>query len=633
MADNVNNDAIFLLDDTGFVDCNREAEEMFGLKREQLLHKMPYEFSPETQPDGADSKEASLEKISLASAGSSQLFDWQHRRADGSLFDAEVSINRVEFEGMPVLLAIVHDITERKISDEQRLETEQMFRAIVENSHAGIFTIDDSFHITYANDMVSKLVLRPNEEIIGHDFRELLDEESQQLVAERYIGRQMGEDVPTRYEFNIVQKDGNKRRVEISSTIFRSVSGKLRTVGQVLDITERKKAEEDLRRAHEELETRVEKRTSELSETNRLLQNEMTQRALAQESLRQSELKYRYLVQSANTIILEMNTEGKITFFNSFAEEFFGFRESEILGKSVIGTIVPPRDSADKDLDAMIKDIIKNPERYLHNENENMRRNGERVWIVWTNQPHFDEQGKLQDILCVGIDRTEQKRSEQILARQEREQAATAERNRLARDLHDAVSQTLFSASLISEVLPRLWERDEKEGRKRLGEVRQLTRGALAEMRTLLLELRPDSLVEAEIGYLLNQLAESITSRSRIPVAVKVTGQCAMPVEVKVALYRIAQEALNNVAKHAGANEAKVTLLCRAGKVFLLVSDDGKGFDKKTIPPNSLGMNIMKERAREIGASITVRSQAGKGTRVKVVWNNLPGEAEHDGKR
>jgi PAS domain S-box-containing protein len=626
----VKNDAIFLLDESGFLNSNREAEEMFGATRGALLHKMPYDLSPEVQPDGALSRDAALEKMRLASAGSSQLFEWRHRKADGTLFDAEVSLNNVEIEGKAVLLAIVHDITERKKEDEQRLETEQMFRAIVENSHAGIFTIDETFHIIYANEMVSRMLLRPNHEITGHDFREFLDEESRDLVQERYLRRQMGEDIPSRYEFNIVQSSGAKRRVEISSTIFRTATGSLRTVGQVLDITERKMAEEELRKAHEELESRVAQRTAELRDANRRLQNEIAQRVTAEDSLRQSELKYRHLVQSANTIILEMNTEGKITFFNSFAEEFFGYREAEILGKSVIGTIVPPRDSANRDLKAMIEDIIKSPEKYRHNENENVRRNGERVWIVWTNQPLYDDEGKLREILCVGIDQTQHKLDEARLTQQARQQAAAAERNRLARDLHDAVSQTIFSASLISEVLPRLWERDEKEGQKRLEEVRQLTRGALAEMRTLLLELRPDSMVEADIDYLLNQLGESITGRSRIPVTVEVSGPCDVPVEVKVGFYRIAQEALNNVAKHAAAGKARVKLLCRSGRVTLTVSDDGRGFNPRAVPPNSLGLNIMRERAREIGATFSVRSRVGEGTTVKAVWNNQTGRGKDE---
>jgi signal transduction histidine kinase len=135
------------------------------------------------------------------------------------------------------------------------------------------------------------------------------------------------------------------------------------------------------------------------------------------------------------------------------------------------------------------------------------------------------------------------------LYQQAQELAAAQERQRLARDLHDAVTQTLFSASLIAEVLPRIWERDPEEGQRRLKELRELTRGALAEMRTLLLELRPAALVEARLTDLLHQIAESITGWARVPVTVEVEGECDLPLEVKVALYRIAHEALYNMAK------------------------------------------------------------------------------------
>jgi two-component system nitrate/nitrite sensor histidine kinase NarX len=206
------------------------------------------------------------------------------------------------------------------------------------------------------------------------------------------------------------------------------------------------------------------------------------------------------------------------------------------------------------------------------------------------------------------------------LYEQAQELAVVQERQRLARDLHDAVTQTLFSASLIAEVLPRLWERDEQLGRDRLEEVRQLTRGALAEMRTLLLELRPSALVDADLGDLLRQLAEATTGRSRIPVAVQVEGACPMTAEVKVAFYRIAQEALNNVAKHAQAEHATVQLNCSPGQVEMCVSDDGRGFDPHDIPPDHLGVGIMRERAEAIGATLRLSSEAGQGTEVTVIW-------------
>ena len=204
------------------------------------------------------------------------------------------------------------------------------------------------------------------------------------------------------------------------------------------------------------------------------------------------------------------------------------------------------------------------------------------------------------------------------------EQAAVAaERSRLARDLHDAVTQTLFSASLIAEVLPRLWERNHDEGLRRLQELRELTRGALAEMRTLLLELRPSALVDAKLGDLLRQLGESITGRARVPVALELESECDMPSEVKVALYRIAQEALNNVAKHAGASQAWVRLHCRPEQIALSVRDDGQGFELAGISPDSLGLGIMRERAETIGAVLTVESEVGRGTEVVVIWQDM----------
>jgi signal transduction histidine kinase/PAS domain-containing protein len=200
------------------------------------------------------------------------------------------------------------------------------------------------------------------------------------------------------------------------------------------------------------------------------------------------------------------------------------------------------------------------------------------------------------------------------------ETAATAERNRLARDLHDAVTQTLFSASLTAEVLPRIWQRDPPEGLKRLEKLRELTRGALAEMRTLLLELRPAALVESDLSDLLRQLAEAFTGRTRIPIMFVFDGDCRLPPDVQVALYRIAQEALNNIAKHAQATTASLHLAYAPHKVILTVQDDGIGFDPNDSRASHLGLGIMAERAETIGASLTITSTPGAGTTIAVTW-------------
>ena len=203
---------------------------------------------------------------------------------------------------------------------------------------------------------------------------------------------------------------------------------------------------------------------------------------------------------------------------------------------------------------------------------------------------------------------------------QAEQSAAATERNRLARDLHDAVSQTLFSATLIAEVLPRIWDKDPEQGRARLEELRRLTRGALAEMRSLLLELRPTALEEAELADLLRQLAEANAVRSRIQIDLSLEGGEHVPNNLKVPVYRIVQEALNNVIKHSDAQHASVRLVADDQGVRLAVSDDGKGFDPAAVTSDHLGLSIMSERARALEGELELETAPGEGTRVLVTW-------------
>jgi signal transduction histidine kinase len=201
--------------------------------------------------------------------------------------------------------------------------------------------------------------------------------------------------------------------------------------------------------------------------------------------------------------------------------------------------------------------------------------------------------------------------------------AVTAERTRLARDLHDAVTQTLFSTTLIADVLPDIWQKNPDEGKRRLDEVRQLTRGALAEMRTLLVELRPNALVEVPLPTLLRQLTEALVGRSRMNIQLSAEGARKLPADVQVGLYRIAQEALNNVVKHAKASEAVVTL--RLGETTrLTIADNGAGFDPSIVTADHLGLKIMRERAEAIGAKLSLYSESGEGTQISVIWEEKP---------
>ncbi len=531
------------------------------------------------------------------------------------------------WEGGLAVLALFADITERKKAEAELRHSEERLSLALQAASAGMFDwnmITGEMH--FSDRFYTMLGYSPGELPATYESFEALwhPDEKQELdrVIDRYRNNQTDHH---EIEMRLRTKSGEFRWV---ASHGRLVSGwgpdarPARLVGAQFDITQRKEMENQILRAHAELEARVEQRTSELKEANRLLIDEIRQRQQAQKRLQESESKYRELVENANSIIMELDTRGRVTFFNRFAEDFYGFKEAEIVGRHVVGTIAPPVDSSGKDMKALTRDLVRHPEGYFVTENEGMRRNGERVWISWTNKGLHDAEGRLRNILCIGMDRTEQRRVADMLAEQLREKAAADERQRLARDLHDAVTQTLFSASLIAEVLPRLWRKDRPEARRRLEELRRLTRGALAEMRMLLLELRPGALGEVGLVELLRQLTEAIAAQTRLRLELRFRGKCGVPAEVQVALYRVAQEALNNLVKHSGATEAEVRLSCRAGVAELTVSDNGSGFDPRAVSPRSLGLRIMHERVEAVSATLKIEGRAGGGTSVRAVWSD-----------
>ena len=170
------------------------------------------------------------------------------RRKDGSTFNSEVRGDAFQFKGQSHLLAVIRDITDRKQAEKELQESEERYRAVVENSQNGVLIVGDDYKFIYANDTLCQMLGCQQEDIIGHDFREFLDEESKLLVSDRYEKRRRGEEVPSRYEFNVIRLDGEKRRVEINSKIVKDTQGRPRTIAQLMDITERKEAEENIRR-------------------------------------------------------------------------------------------------------------------------------------------------------------------------------------------------------------------------------------------------------------------------------------------------------------------------------------------------------------------------------------------------
>ena len=215
--------------------------------------------------------------------------------------------------------------------------------------------------------------------------------------------------------------------------------------------------------------------------------------------------------------------------------------------------------------------------------------------------------------------------NERLHERQTR-RAAEEERQRLARDLHDAVTQTLYSATLIAEALPAVWEREPSAGLSNLARLQRLVRAALAEMRTLLFELRPEALDSAPLEALLDRLGDALSGQIEGPVTIRTAADIPLSSAARLVFYRVTQEAFNNIAKHARATAVDVECVADSdGAVSLSVRDDGVGFDPGAVGPDRMGLRIMRERLDGVGASLDVDSAPGRGTTITAVWPGLAG--------
>lgn len=199
--------------------------------------------------------------------------------------------------------------------------------------------------------------------------------------------------------------------------------------------------------------------------------------------------------------------------------------------------------------------------------------------------------------------------------------ATVAERNRIARELHDSVIQTLFSTSMLADVLPQVWESDPAKGKEKLEELRRAVRGALAEMRTLLMELRPSAIADAHMQQLIRQLVDSTMGRTGIDVTWRIEGEVDLPAERKVVVYRMIQEALNNIVKHAQADNVQVVLRNTGHVLELIIIDDGIGFAPDAVSGDHFGLKMMRERVEANGGNLQIATRPDEGTELHAVWN------------
>jgi signal transduction histidine kinase len=218
------------------------------------------------------------------------------------------------------------------------------------------------------------------------------------------------------------------------------------------------------------------------------------------------------------------------------------------------------------------------------------------------------------------------------LQRHLEQEAASVERDRIARELHDTVTQEIYSARLITESLLENWQTHREEAEAGMRQLDTSLLSAHAGLRALLLELRPATLEQSTLAESLRHLGVAMSARAGVPIAVELTGvarpEPQLPAAVKVTCYRVAQEALMNAAKYARAHAISVrlwTAVTQDGnrpELEMEIADDGRGFELAAVPAGHFGLAMMRERTCMVGADLKVTSQIGQGTRIVVAWSS-----------
>lgn len=269
-----------------------------------------------------------------------------------------------------------------------------------------LVVMDDSLTIIDANNVLLDYFLLKRSDLIGHriDYSPLV--QYIDTVILNHIEKAIDSTGSTLSVKLTVNKEECYLQLKFIPTVFESGDHGVTLIGE--DITEL-----SLHRQH--LEELVDERSKDLVSANEQLKKEVSNYKKARNELKASEIKYRELVQNANSIILRMDNKGNIDFFNEFAQDFFGWKQDEILGKSIYDTIVPEQRTAGKHVKELLEELKLNPAGFTRFENENIKKNGERVWISWTNKYIRNAQGSITGILSIGNDITDIKQVENEL--------------------------------------------------------------------------------------------------------------------------------------------------------------------------------------------------------------------------
>jgi PAS domain S-box-containing protein len=511
-----------------------------------------------------------------------------HRTRDAFGVDA---VRLIEALASQVSIAVANArLSERLAASQTGLKaSEQRYRFLVENSPDIIYATDAEGRISYFSESAERTLGRQPADVVGRHFREIVRTPDGVPAGRRFAELAAGrESVTSRME--LIAADGEAIPFEVIAAAMRVDGVFTGMYGAARDIRDRERLERELR---------------------------------------ESEERYRYLVQSSPDLVWMTDAEGCLTFVSDPATRILGWTPEELVGRR-FQDLAPP--SALRSTIARWRMLRRRPAEIHRTRFRVLTREGrERPMEVTAIGVVVD--GEFAGAHGAARDVGDRERLEMDLRRQAAEIAASEERAHLARELHDSVTQAMFSMTLLSRSIEILLDKDPSQVPGRLADLRELQRDALAEMRALIFELRPGNIEEYGLVHALRTHSASLSGRVGLPVVVEADPDLALdrlPIDVEVALYRIAQEALHNVVKHAGAREVRVGIARVPDGVRMTVADDGRGFDPADVPDGHLGLAGMRARAERLGGDLLVSTGPGQGTLIDVVLPEYAPELPDD---
>jgi PAS domain S-box-containing protein len=572
------------------------ADELLGTPAADLIHE-----------DDRSLVLAAYQHAKKMGTGSAE---FRYRRKDGTYCWLAAAGRLVGSEtDSPLVLLISRDVTKRKAAEQALRESEENYRLLIQSLNEGIWAIDASGYTTFVNPRMAEMLGYDEEEMVGMHLFDFMDEEGKVLCRELLGRREEG--VREDHDFEFLRKDGNRIYARVATSPITNPDGSYAgALAGVIDITRRRQMEQALRKTRDRLEVRVRRRTEELTRLN--------------EALRISEAQFRHIYDNSPVMMHSINQEGVICNVNRRWLEEMGYGRDEVLGRPAASFMTS--ESAERALPIIRQFWIDGSARDV--SYQFVKRDGSLIDVLLDCDATVDPAGNRVSLSVVRDITLRRQAEERLKAYHEQLQSLASEaslaeereRRRIAAELHDSVGQMLAACRIKLGALSSTMPPDHDS--EAFQDVLSLMERCIQSTRALTFQLSPPVLYELgflpAVDWLTEQVSELYGIRTRF---VDRFGGPKLDEDISVLLFQATRELLFNVAKHARATEATVTVANTAERVLIVVEDDGVGFEVPGIAlqpgvEGGFGLFNIRERLSHFGGGLDVESAEDAGSRV-----------------